>query len=88
VEVTSDSTEGYDRGKKFLHYQRIESLREYMVVSHSEQRIDHHRRLDSGQWLVTAYLKDDCSIEIGALGGTIRLQDVYGGLDLTEGDPR
>ncbi|HKY36532.1 MAG TPA: Uma2 family endonuclease [Polyangiaceae bacterium] len=86
VEVTSDSTEDYDRGKKFLHYQAIESLREYMVVSHSEQRIDHHRRLDSGQWLVTAHLKEDALIEVGALSGTIRLRDVYGGLDLTEGE--
>jgi Uma2 family endonuclease len=88
VEVTSDSTEDYDRGKKFLHYQGIESLREYMVVSHREQRIDHHRRLESGQWLVTAYLKDDSLIEIEALRGTIRLQDAYGGLDLTEGERR
>jgi Uma2 family endonuclease len=88
VEVTSASTEDYDRGKKFLHYQGIESLREYIVVSHSEQRIDHHRRLDSGQWLVTAHLKDDALIEIGALGATIRLRDIYGGLDLTEGEER
>jgi Uma2 family endonuclease len=88
VEVTSDSTEDYDRGKKFLHYQGIESLREYMVVSHREQRIDHHRRLDSDQWLVTAYLRDDSLIEIAALGGTMRLHDVYGGLDLTEGEQR
>ena len=87
-EVTSDSTEDYDRGKKFLHYQGIESLREYIVVSHSEQRIDTHRRLDSGQWLVTAYLEDEAVIEIGALGATIRLQGVYGGLDLTEGEQR
>jgi hypothetical protein len=37
---------------------------------------------------VTAYLKDDSLIEIAAIGGTIRLQDVYGGLDLTEGERR
>jgi hypothetical protein len=59
-----------------LHYQGIESLREYVVVSHREQRIDHHRRLDSGQWLVTAYVKDDALIDIGSLTGTIRLRDV------------
>lgn len=88
VEVSSDSTEDYDRGKKFLHYQGIESLREYLIVSHREQRIDHHRRLDTGQWLVTAHLKDDASIEVSALGGAIRLRDVYAGLDLTEGERR
>src|SRR6266545_784873 len=36
VEVTSDTTEDYDRGTKFLHYQGIASLREYVVVSHRE----------------------------------------------------
>lgn len=35
---------------------------------------------------MTAYLKNDALIEVGALGGTIRLRDVYGGLDLTEGE--
>jgi Uma2 family endonuclease len=39
--VTSDSTEDFDRGKKFLHYQSIAELRDYITVSHSERRIDH-----------------------------------------------
>ena len=30
VEVTSDSTEDYDRGTKFLHYQAIATLEEYV----------------------------------------------------------
>jgi Uma2 family endonuclease len=32
VEVLSDSTEKYDRRKKFLFYQEIESFREYLLV--------------------------------------------------------
>src|SRR5687767_10346827 len=35
VEVLSDRTEAYDRGEKFRHYRRIESLREYVLVSQS-----------------------------------------------------
>ncbi len=85
VEVTSDMTEDYDSGRKFRRYQAIESLREYIVVSHREQRIDHHRRVDSGQWLVTAHQNEDALIEIAALGGSIRLHDVYAGVDLSEG---
>ncbi|HEV8244153.1 MAG TPA: Uma2 family endonuclease [Polyangiaceae bacterium] len=85
VEVTSDSSEDYDRGSKFLHYQAIESLREYVIVSHRERRIDHHRRLDSGQWLATPYLGDEANVELAAPGGTVRLADVYGDVDLDEG---
>ncbi|MBK6528132.1 MAG: Uma2 family endonuclease [Deltaproteobacteria bacterium] len=33
VEVLSDGTERYDRGEKFEHYRRIESLRDYVMVS-------------------------------------------------------
>src|ERR1044071_3578846 len=32
VEVLSDSTEAYDRGKKFEHYRQVPSLREYLLV--------------------------------------------------------
>ncbi len=39
VEVTSRSTEDYDRGEKLLHYQRILSLRAVLFISHRERRI-------------------------------------------------
>jgi Uma2 family endonuclease len=32
VEVLSDATEAYDRGRKFEHYRRIPSLRGYLLV--------------------------------------------------------
>jgi Uma2 family endonuclease len=85
VEVTSDSTEAHDRGTKFLHYQAIPSLCEYVIVSHRERRIDHLRRLESGQWLATAYSRDDDAVALPALGGTVCLGDVYAGIDLAEG---
>ncbi len=85
VEVTSKTTLVYDYGAKFLQYQTIPSLREYIVVSHRERRIDHHRRLDTGQWLITALTKDDEVVELTSLAGTLRLDDVYQGVDLDEG---
>ncbi len=48
VEVTSKSTEKYDRGGKFEHYQQIRSLREYVIVSHRERIIEVRRRTHSG----------------------------------------
>ena len=44
VEVLSDSTEADDRGAKFAHYRRLESLREYVLVSQHERRIEVFRR--------------------------------------------
>lgn len=50
VEITSPSTEKYDRGTKFARYKLIPSLREYVVISHREPAIDVFRRLDDGDW--------------------------------------
>jgi Uma2 family endonuclease len=49
VEVLSVTTEKGDRGNKWMHYQRISSLQEYVLVS-QEARIEIFRRTPSGTW--------------------------------------
>ena len=44
IEVLSRSTEAYDRGDKWAAYQRIQSLREYVLVSQTSPRIEIFRR--------------------------------------------
>jgi Uma2 family endonuclease len=85
VEVTSDSTEDFDRGTKFLHYQTIAELFEYVIVSHRERRIDHLRRQGNGQWHLTTHTRDDAKVELASLGGTIGLADAYAGVEFDEG---
>jgi Uma2 family endonuclease len=53
VEVVSKSTESNDRGRKFLHYQRIPSLQEYVLVSQYEFRVEQYVRQGDGKWLYT-----------------------------------
>lgn len=50
VEVLSDSSEAYDRGEKFAHYRRIPSLREYLLVSQRERRLELYRKNEQGRW--------------------------------------
>lgn len=50
VEVLSPSTEEEDRGNKWLHYQQIPALREYVLVSQSTPRVELYRRLPDGTW--------------------------------------
>ena len=54
-EVLSDSTEAYDRGAKASHYRHIPSLREYVLVSQSEARIEVQRRNAAGHWEIHEY---------------------------------
>ncbi len=48
VEVTSPSTESYDRGDKLRHYQRIESLQAVVFVSHRLRQVTVVERSGSG----------------------------------------
>jgi Uma2 family endonuclease len=85
VEVTSDSTEDFDRGTKFLHYQSISELREFVIVSHREHRVDHFRREGDGEWHLSTHKADDAQVELKALGGNFAVSDAYAGVDLEEG---
>jgi Uma2 family endonuclease len=50
VEALSPSTEAYDRGEKREHYQRIASLREYVLVAQDRREIEVHARPPGGSW--------------------------------------
>src|SRR6476619_848085 len=48
LEITSDSSEEYDTRDKVEYYRTIQSLREYVIVSHRERRITVHGRSGDG----------------------------------------
>lgn len=48
VEVTSRSTEDYDRGDKASHYKQLSSLRAVLFVSHRERHVTLVERQGSG----------------------------------------
>lgn len=75
VEVLSDSTEEYDRNEKFAHYRRIASLRDYLLVSQYEQRIEHYRRSDDGSWILRDVFPPD-TVKL-SLGGEISAAEIY-----------
>jgi Uma2 family endonuclease len=76
VEVLSDSTEAYDRGEKFAHYRRIPSLREYVLVSQREPRIEVHRLNDSGHWELHEAGAGE-SVALASLGCRLSVDEVY-----------
>ena len=49
MEVLSPSTEAVDRGSKWRDYQRIPSLRKYVLVS-LDPRVEVYRRATSESW--------------------------------------
>ncbi len=50
-EVLSDGTEKFDRGDKFESYKKIESLKEYVLVSQYERKLEHFYKNKQGHWI-------------------------------------
>jgi Uma2 family endonuclease len=77
VEVLSESTESYDRGKKFQHYRSIESLREYVLVSQDEERIEKYLKQGDGFWVLSEAFGLDAKIKFDAIDCEIALSEVF-----------
>jgi Uma2 family endonuclease len=76
AEVLSESTEAFDRGKKFSSYQQIESLREYLLVAQGEFVVEHYLRQEDG-WFYTKSSGLDAVLGLPALDCRIALSDLY-----------
>lgn len=50
IEVLSPGTEAYDRGRKFLHYQKLPSLREYLIISQEIRQVELFRKNTRQKW--------------------------------------
>jgi Uma2 family endonuclease len=55
AEVLSPSTEGWDRGGKFAHYQHIPTLRYYLLVNVDRVRVELFTRESEGRWTLTVH---------------------------------
>jgi Uma2 family endonuclease len=84
IEVLSDSTEKYDRGTKFEHYQRILSLQEYVLVSQDRPRVERFVRQPDGSWNVTEIAGMDATLEFTSVPAKVALADIYRGVELRE----
>jgi Uma2 family endonuclease len=80
VEVASPTTEAYDRGVKFKLYQKMASLREYLVISHAEPTLDLFIRQDSESWLLRSASGLESSLVFPKLGVTLALKEIYAGV--------
>jgi Uma2 family endonuclease len=76
VEVTSRSTEEYDRGEKLRHYQSLPSVREVLIASHARPQLTLHRREPAGTWTMLHASAGD-RVELVSLGARLAVDDVY-----------
>ncbi|MCW6053540.1 Uma2 family endonuclease [Lyngbya sp. CCAP 1446/10] len=76
VEVLSNSTEAYDRGKKFEKYRRNPNLVDYVLVSSDEIAIDIYHKNDAGEWVILSYRSGDM-VEFQSINLSLPIEQLY-----------
>jgi Uma2 family endonuclease len=85
IEVLSESTESKDRGVKFAHYQTLQSLQEYVLISQWEQRVEIFRRSEKF-WVLQTYTTGEL-IELQSINLQISIDAIYEDVNLLEASP-
>lgn len=76
IEILSPSTETTDKREKLVNYQNLESLREYVLVSQDEIKVEVYRKDAQGNWSVQILGKGD-DLELNSVGFTLTMTDIY-----------
>ncbi len=84
VEVLSSSTEAYDRGNKFAHYRRLESLREYVLVAQDRVRVERYTRRGD-EWVLAELSRLDDILHLASIGCEVALREIYTKTQLQDG---
>lgn len=80
VEVTSRSTEDYDRGDKLSHYKQLTSVRAVLLVSHRLKQVTVVERNDRG-WEQREFRSGE-TIALSNPGVSLAVDDIYAGITL------
>ncbi len=75
VEVLSDSTEAYDRGRKLGYYRACPTIEEYVLIASKYQSVEVYRRTQRG-WIYDFYSPED-EIELVSLSISISVAALY-----------
>jgi Uma2 family endonuclease len=84
IEVLSDSTESFDRGKKFQDYRTLPSLQAYLLVNTQEYLVECFQRTPQNFWLLKSYEGLEAIAKIENLNLEIPLREIYATVDLPE----
>ncbi len=83
VEVLSDSTKAYDRGRKFEHYRKLESLMEYVLIAQHRPHVESYRRQPDQRWVLTESDGLESRLRLDAIDCELALAEIYDKVELS-----
>lgn len=88
VEVFSPETEASDRGRKFIDYRRLPSLREYVMVAQTEPRVEVYRPNRDGHWTLFESVGLEPAVTIESVGVQLPMLEIYRGVEFEPEPPQ
>ena len=82
IEVLSPSTQHFDRGAKLLAYQKLQGLRQIVLLSSTEEAAWTCARDDDGAWSPLEAWDRGTGLAVPSLGLALTWDKVYGGVGL------
>ncbi|PYS48572.1 MAG: hypothetical protein DMF68_12705 [Acidobacteria bacterium] len=76
-EVLSKSMASYDRGEKFAHYRKLDSLTEYLVIAQDKYHVEHYTRQSGNRWLLSETDDVQKTIHLSSIECDLALADIY-----------
>jgi Uma2 family endonuclease len=83
VEVLSPGTEAKDRGEKFLSYQMIPTLQEYVLIESERILVECYRRGEGRMWLYYPYRTGDI-VQFSSIDFECPIELLYDGISFEQ----
>lgn len=77
VEILSSSTRFRDKTEKLETYQKMESIKECLLIEQKLMRVEHYIKQTPNLWLLRIYEKSDEIVNLESIGCEILLSDIY-----------
>jgi len=66
-----------DRGEKFSHYQNLESLDEYILISQNQMKAESFLRQTDNKWLYQKVEGLENELYIHSIEAKIKIEEIY-----------
>jgi len=81
IEVLSDSTEQYDRGRKLTHYRTMNTVEVILLVSQTLPLVECYTRRPAEGWLLQDFRALDAAVPLLNLGVLLPMSEIYRGVE-------
>jgi len=86
-EVLSDSTRAFYQGGKWDEYQKLESLRHYVLVEQKARTVRHYARTSEGDWRFQTITAPDAVLRLAAVEIELPLAEIYWEIQFPPAEP-